>query len=157
VKRIVWAGILLAAVWGQALPVAAQIPRRPRLVVVLVVDQMRGDYIDRYGHQWSKGLKRLVTDGAYYPQAYYPYLNTVTCVGHATISTGAFPATHGMVGNSWYDRESGRSIPCTSDPAATTVSYAGPVTAGNSSARLLVPTLSDELRSQLPAARVVTF
>ena len=156
-KRIVWAGMLLAAVCGQAVTVAAQIPRRPRLVVVLVVDQMRGDYIDRYGHQWSKGLKRLVTDGAYYKQAYYPYLNNVTCVGHATISTGAFPATHGIVGNSWYDRESGRSIRCVDDPTATTVSYAGPATAGSSSARLLVPTLSDELRSQLPAARVVTF
>jgi len=157
VKRILSVGMLLAAVCCQAVTVAAQVPRRPRLVVVLVVDQMRADYIDRYGHQWSRGLKRLITEGAYYKQAFYPYLNTVTCVGHATISTGAFPATHGIVGNSWYDRESGRSIPCASDPAATTVSYAGPATAGNSSARLLVPTLADEMRSQLPATRVVTF
>ncbi len=156
-KRIVCAGLLVAAVCCQAVTLAAQVPRRPRLVVVLVVDQMRADYIDRYGHQWTRGLKRLITEGAYYKQAYYPYLNTVTCVGHATISTGAFPATHGIVGNSWYDRESGKSIRCTDDPTATTVSYAGPATAGNSSARLLVPTLGDEIRSQLPAARVVTF
>ena len=156
-KRVVWAGMTLAAVCCQAVTVAAQVPRPPRLVVVLVVDQMRADYIDRYGFQWTRGLKRLITEGAYYKQAYYPYLNTVTCVGHATISTGAFPATHGIVGNSWYDPESGTSIPCASDPAATAVSYAGPATAGNSSARLMVPTLSDEMRSQLPSARVVTF
>jgi arylsulfatase A-like enzyme len=157
VKRILVVGTLLAAIGGHAAIATAQIPRRPRLVVVLVVDQMRADYIDRYGHQWSKGLKRLITEGAYYKQAYYPYLSTVTCVGHATISTGAFPATHGIVGNSWFDRESGRSIRCADDPTATTVSYAGPATAGNSPARLLVPTLSDEMRGQLPAARVVTL
>jgi arylsulfatase A-like enzyme len=157
VKRILVVGTLLAAIGGHAAIATAQIPRRPRLVVVLVVDQMRADYIDRYGHQWSKGLKRLITEGAYYKQAYYPYLSTVTCVGHATISTGAFPATHGIVGNSWFDRESGRSIRCADDPSATTVSYAGPATAGNSPARLLVPTLSDEMRGQLPAARVVTL
>ena len=156
-KRIACVGIVVAAICGLAITAAAQIPRRPRLVVVLVVDQMRADYIDRYGHQWTSGLKRLINEGAYYKQAYYPYLNTVTCVGHATISTGAFPATHGIIGNSWYDRDAGRSVACASDATATTVSYAGPATAGNSSARLLVPTLSDEMRSQLPAARVVTF
>ena len=91
-KRVVWAGMTLAAVCCQAVTVAAQVPRPPRLVVVLVVDQMRADYIDRYGFQWTRGLKRLITEGAYYKQAYYPYLNTVTCVGHATLSTGAFPS-----------------------------------------------------------------
>lgn len=156
-KRIAAAGVVIAALYGLAATPAAQIPHRPRLVVLLVVDQMRSDYIDRYGHQWTRGLKRLITGGANYKQAFYPYLNTVTCVGHATISTGTFPSTHGIIGNSWFDREAGRSVACAADPTATLISYAGAATAGNSSARLQVPTLSDEMRSQLQAARVVTF
>ena len=65
-------------------PVAA----KPKLVVLISVDQMRGDYIDRFQHQWTKGLKRLVAEGAWFRQADYPYYNTVTCAGHASISTG---------------------------------------------------------------------
>ena len=84
--------------------------------MVLVVDQMRGDYIDRYGRQWTGGLRRLVDEGAWFRQAGYPYLNTVTCVGHATIGTGALPRTHGMVLNEWYrpaDRPRDESAPPT--------------------------------------------
>ena len=77
----------------------------PKLVVVLVVDQMRGDYVDKFQHQWTGGLKRLVNEGAWFHDAAYPYASTETCVGHSTISTGSFPATHGMVTNEWWDRE----------------------------------------------------
>ena len=76
-------------------------PRRPALVVIVVVDQMRADYIERYGSQWTAGLRRLVTEGARFSQAAYPYLNTVTCAGHATIGTGALPRSHGLVMNEW--------------------------------------------------------
>src|SRR5215470_20013227 len=79
-------------------------PSRPKLVVLLVVDQMRGDYIDKFEGQWTGGLKRLVREGAWFRQAAYPYAATETCVGHATISTGSFPAGHGMVANAWWDR-----------------------------------------------------
>jgi len=64
---------------------------RPKLVVVLVVDQMRGDYVDKFQSQWTGGLHRLVTEGAWFHEAAYPYAATETCVGHSTISTGAFP------------------------------------------------------------------
>ena len=66
---------------------------RPKLVVMLVVDQMRGDYVDKFRGQWTGGLKRLVEEGAWFRAAAYPYAATETCVGHSTISTGAFPAT----------------------------------------------------------------
>src|SRR5512139_464898 len=136
----------------------ASAPRPPKLVVLLVVDQMRADYVDRFGHQWAKGLKRLVNEGASYRQAAYPYLNTVTCVGHATVSTGTFPASHGIVNNSWFDREAGRSVGCADDPNAVVISYRAPISGGYSAARLLVPTLADELRAQLPVPpRIVTF
>ena len=158
-KPMICLGLGALLLCGSATTSEADAPPRPRprLVVVLVVDQMRGDYVDRYRHQWSQGLKRLITGGAYYPRASYPYLNTVTCVGHATISTGAMPATHGIVGNAWYDPETARTVGCASDPLATTVSYAGPSTAAGGPSQLLVPTLADQMRSQLPAVRVVTF
>ena len=60
-------------------------PDPPRLVVLLVIDQFRADYADLYGHQWSHGLARLFNGGAVFPLAAYPYSNTVTCAGHATI------------------------------------------------------------------------
>jgi hypothetical protein len=133
-------------------------PRPPRLVVLLVVDQMRADYVERFGRQWTRGLNRLLNEGAWYRQAAYPFLNTLTCVGHATISTGTFPARHGIVNNSWFDREAGRSVGCADDPKATVISYGAPINGGYSTARLLEPTLADELRAQLPVPpRIVTF
>jgi hypothetical protein len=130
----------------------------PMLVVVIVVDQMRGDYVQRYGFQWTGGLRRLVDGGAWFSRAAYPYLTTVTCVGHATISTGAVPRTHGIVGNAWFDRDLGRSVGCSVDPSLTTISYASPVAGGEGPSRIRAATLSDELRVQLPVpARVVTM
>ena len=87
-------------------PVAAQ-GGRPRLVVFIAVDQMRGDYPVRYASLLEHGLKRLTTEGAWYTNGAYPYLNTVTCVGHSTIGTGTLPYKHGMISNGWYDRETG--------------------------------------------------
>ena len=66
-------------------PVSAE---GPKLLVLLVVDQFRADYVETYGRQWSGGLRRLIDSGAWFTEAAYPYLNTVTCAGHATIATG---------------------------------------------------------------------
>lgn len=133
-------------------------PGVPKLLVVLAVDQMRGDYIDKYQHQWSAGLKRLVSQGAWFRQADYPYFNTVTCAGHASLSTGTSPSVHGMVLNSWWDRDAGKSVNCTDDPKERAISYNRPVaTVGQSAWRLMAPTLPDELRLQrFPAPRVVS-
>src|SRR5271169_1713559 len=68
----------------------AKAPARPKLVVLLVVDQMRADYVEKFRGQWTGGLKRLLVEGAWFREAAYPYAATETCVGHATISTGAF-------------------------------------------------------------------
>jgi len=132
---------------------------RPKLVVMLVVDQMRGDYVDKFLGQWSGGLKRLVEEGAWFRDAAYPYAATETCVGHSTISTGALPATHGMIANSWWDREAQKMVTCTSDPKAKNVGYAGAnVKGGDSAWRMEVPAFAEELKFQgSGAARVVTF
>jgi predicted AlkP superfamily pyrophosphatase or phosphodiesterase len=132
---------------------------RPKLVVVLVVDQMRADYVDKFRGQWNGGLKRLLDEGAWFRAAAYPYASTETCVGHATISTGAFPASHGMVGNAWWDRDRQQMVTCTSDPNVTNTAYAGGTTKGGDSAwRMQLPSFAEELKFQTGgASRVVTF
>ena len=143
-------------------PAAAKRPApaaRPKLVVLLVVDQMRADYVDKFRGQWSGGLKRLVDEGAWFREAAYPYAATETCVGHATISTGAFPATHGMIANAWWDRDSQKMVTCTADPGVHNAAYTGGTAGGGDSAwRMRLPAFAEELRLQNTAAtRVVTF
>jgi predicted AlkP superfamily pyrophosphatase or phosphodiesterase len=133
--------------------------RAPKLIVLISIDQMRGDYIDKFQHQWSKGLKRLITEGAWFRQADYPYYNNVTCAGHASISTGTVPAVHGMVLNQWWERNNSRLVSCTDDESQKLITYGIPVSGvGHSARQLLSTTLADELRLQGAAApRVVSI
>jgi len=139
--------------------VTRKAPARPKLVALLVVDQMRGDYVDKFLSQWTGGLRRLVDEGAWFRNAAYPYAATETCVGHATISTGALPVSHGMVANAWWDRESQKLVTCTADPNAKNSGYAGISAKGGDSAwRMEVPAFAEELKFQTNGAtRVVTF
>src|SRR5579859_3957499 len=84
----------------------------PKLAVFVVVDQMRADYVDRFQGEWTGGFKRLLREGAWFRRAAYPYLTTVTCAGHATVSTGAYPHVHGIIQNVWWDRERAKPLPC---------------------------------------------
>ena len=145
-RKIAIAAALAAvlAPLSQAAPLAP-----PKLAVIIVVDQMRADYVDRFNSEWTGGLKRMVTEGAWFQQAAYPYLTTVTCAGHATISTGSYPSTHGVFQNAWWDRQARKQMSCTEDPAATAVAYGRPVTGGDSAYRLQVPTFTDQVRSHL--------
>jgi predicted AlkP superfamily pyrophosphatase or phosphodiesterase len=138
---------------------AAATPARPKLVVLLVVDQMRADYVDKFLFQWKGGLRRLVEQGAWFHDAAYPYAATETCVGHSTISTGSFPTTHGMIANAWFDRESQQQVTCTSDPKAKNSAYAGATAKGGDSAwRMVTPSFAEELKFQTGGAtRIVTF
>ena len=139
-------------------PLASPAPRRtPKLVVILVVDQMRADYVEKFGQNWTGGLRRLMDEGAWFRQAAYPYMTTVTCVGHSTIATGSLPRTHGVISNQWWDRESGKAMNCVADADASLVSYGTPVKGGTSTKNLLVPAFPDELRFQMGTApRIVT-
>ena len=149
-----------SAVLGQVQkPAVPKKTPRAKLVVMLVVDQMRGDYVDKFRGQWTGGLKRLVEEGAWFRAAAYPYAATETCVGHSTISTGSFPASHGMVANAWWDRDSQKMVTCTSDPNVRNSAYAGGSTKGGDSAwRMRMPSFAEELKFQTGGAtRVVTF
>lgn len=153
------AGWFAAPAWQPAAAQQREAPARPKLLVILVVDQMRSDYITAYGHQWTKGLRRLVDHGAWFTEGAYPYLNTVTCAGHATISTGAVPAVHGMILNSWWNRASAASESCTRDYDTPLVTFGEPLAGGESAVFLRAPTLAQRLREQLgkEQARVAAF
>lgn len=144
---------------AQARPPAQPLLQKPKLVVLISVDQMRGDYVDRFRHQWSKGLHRLVTEGAWFRQSDYPYYNTVTCPGHASMSTGTVPAVHGMVLNQWWDRNNSRLVACTDDDDVKLITYGIAVRGiGNSAKYLMSNTLADEMRLQgSPAPKVVSI
>ena len=120
-------------------------PARPRLVVILVVDQMRTDYLERGGPHFTSGLKRLTTEGAWFTEGAYPYLNTVTCAGHTTIGTGALPYHHGMILNGWWDRASGRERVCTADESVRNIGHSEPDSAGESARWIEVPTLGQKI------------
>ena len=78
---------------------------RPRLAVVLVFDQMRGDYLQKWQGLFGEGgFKRLMNEGAWFSNCHYPYAFTVTSVGHTSLLTGCTPRDHGIVANSWFDR-----------------------------------------------------
>ena len=99
---------------------------RPRLVVVIVVDQFRYDFLERFkGAFGTTGFKRLMNEGAVFENANYDYAPTHTAPGHASIFTGSVPAQNGVVGNSWYDRESGTQRVMVSDDAAKLVTSYG--------------------------------
>lgn len=127
---------------------------QPPLVVLLVVDQMRADYVDRFRSDWTGGLARLLTDGAHFTNAAYPYLGTYTCAGHATISTGAFPEVHGVFQNTWFDRARARIIPCTDDDLGKAVTYSGTGTDRDGPGRLRLQTFSDAMRTRRSATVV---
>jgi predicted AlkP superfamily pyrophosphatase or phosphodiesterase len=121
----------------------------PKLVVIVVVDQMRADYLDRYGANLKQGLRRLLRDGARFTNAAYPYLNTVTCPGHTTIGTGSFPYRHGMILNAWYDPATRASPYCTDDTTVKDISYNGlPPATGDSAARMLMPALGEQIHAR---------
>jgi predicted AlkP superfamily pyrophosphatase or phosphodiesterase len=106
---------IAALIWsanGQAERVVGFTESSPRLIVVIVVDQMRADYIERYARDWKGGIRRLLSEGASFTRAEYQYFSSATCSGHATIATGLSPSTHGLIGNVWFDRVSGRKISC---------------------------------------------
>ena len=146
-RRFVVLLVLLSAIAASAPRGSAQAPGSPRLIVLVVVDQLRQDYLSRHRQALTGGLGRLLDRGAVFSEAAYPYLNTVTCAGHSTIGTGTLPYRHGMILNAWYDRAAGASTSCTADAAERTFGVNGTTAAGHSARRLLAGTLADRVRA----------
>jgi hypothetical protein len=132
-----------------ALPVssfASAYDGRPKLVVVIVIDQFRGDYLERYRNQFGDGGFHLLVDrGAYFPNCNYNYANTRTAPGHATLFTGAYSNGHGIAANEWWDPKKKHMVSSVEDDATKLVGVNGGKT-GASPHNLLADTLGDELK-----------
>lgn len=120
--------------------------RRPKLILLIAVDQFRYDYLERFGDLFGdNGLKRLMRDGAFWVNSNYEHAPTYTAPGHATMMTGAYPAESGIVGNDWPDRVTGKRVTSVSDDAVKSLGgIQNEATA--SPRRLMTSTLGDELR-----------
>ena len=119
---------------------------RPKLVVIVVIDQFRGDYLERYRDQWGEGGFRLLLDrGADFTDCNYNYANTRTAPGHATLLTGAYTNGHGIMANEWWDPQKKAMVAAADDDQTKLVGIAGGAP-GASPHHLLADTLGDELK-----------
>jgi len=120
-------------------------PRKVRLVLGIVIDQFRYDYLTRFSDLFEGGgFKRLLNDGAVFTNANYIYIPTVTAPGHATFMSGSIPALNGIVGNEWFDRETGKNVMSISDSSKKLLGGQGEEAA--SPFRLIGSTVGDQLR-----------
>ncbi|GAT64011.1 alkaline phosphatase PafA [Paludibacter jiangxiensis] len=120
---------------------------RPKLVVGIVVDQMRWDYLYRYYNKYVEGgFKRLLNEGFSCENTMLNYIPSITGVGHASIFTGSVPSIHGIAGNSWVDPVSGKSVYCTDDSTVDAVGVASSPKGKMSPRNLMATTITDELR-----------
>ena len=118
---------------------------QPKLMLMIVVDQFRYDYLNRFRREYKEGLATLLAKGAVYTNAFYEHFPTVTAIGHATVLSGATPSLSGIVGNEWFDRTSGKNVTSVSDDS-TVMLGAASARRGASPHRLLVSTICDELK-----------
>lgn len=125
--------------------VEAPPPGTPKLVVLVVSDQFRADYLDRARPLFAGGLARLAEEGVVFTQAHHGHAVTNTAPGQATLATGSHPARHGIVGNGWVERPTGEETYCVEDPRF-----------GTSPANLRVPAFGDWLKERYPQAKVVS-
>jgi predicted AlkP superfamily pyrophosphatase or phosphodiesterase len=148
-RRILAVSLILVLVvvgFGQRRPQQTPTFKRPRLVLLIVVDQFRYDYLERFGDLFVEdGLRRLMRDGASWTQSNYDHMPTYTAPGHATMMTGAYPAESGVIGNEWLDRATGRRITSVTDDSVKLLGGV-PNEPAASPARLLSSTVGDELR-----------
>jgi predicted AlkP superfamily pyrophosphatase or phosphodiesterase len=132
---------------------AAQ-PPKPKLVVAIVIDQFRSDYLLRFRQDYNSGLARLLDRGAVFTDAQYIHNLTVTAVGHSTFLSGAPQSVSGIIANEWFDRDNGKSITGVFDPKSTVVGGV-PGALGWSPRRLLVSTIGDDLKIQGLDSKVI--
>ena len=120
---------------------------RPKLVVGIMVDQMRWDYLYRFYERYGNGgFKRMLNEGFSCENAYINYVPSVTGIGHSTVYTGSVPAIHGITGNDWIIQATGKSMYCAEDSTVSTVGSESESAGKMSPKNMLVTTMTDELR-----------
>jgi predicted AlkP superfamily pyrophosphatase or phosphodiesterase len=130
-------------------------PHKVRLVLGVVIDQFRYDYLTRFEDLFGPGgFRRLLNEGAVFTNANYSYVPTVTACGHATFMTGSLPSLHGIIGNEWFDRETGKRINNVDDSSVKPLG--GQDVAPASPRRLIGSTLGDQMKlSNVARSKVV--
>jgi predicted AlkP superfamily pyrophosphatase or phosphodiesterase len=143
----------LAATAAEPSPVA-----KPKLIVLVIFDQFRGDFIDRWNQLYTAdGFRRLEREGTSFTNCHYPYATTMTGPGHASLGTGCSPDRHGIITNDWYDRAAGATVYCATTDRYRTVTSLPPgeevklakdkkEKAGGSPDRMKVPTFAETLK-----------
>jgi predicted AlkP superfamily pyrophosphatase or phosphodiesterase len=131
---------------AQKITTQTNVASKPKIVVGIVIDQMRWDYLYRYSNRYSnRGFNRLIKKGYSFENTFIPYTPTYTAPGHASIYTGAVPATNGIVGNNWHDKTIRKNIYCTEDSTVQGVGNTG-IEGKMSPRNLWATTITDELR-----------
>ncbi len=145
-------------------------PPKVKLAVLVVFDQMRGDYLPRWREHFSDGgFRRLMDDGCWFPQCYYPYASTTTGPGHAAMMTGTTQDRTGIIGNDWYERRLGKTVYCAGSDRFETVGSAASKSStvkthigttkkkspGGSPERLMAPSLGDNVKAAGRGGKVI--
>lgn len=149
-RRLLLSALILSSTLTSASAIAsgaANNTAQPKLVLMLVVDGLPQEQIQRYRDQFGQGgFRRLLDQGAWYGNAHQAHGVTVTAVGHAAILSGAYPYQHGIINNNWVDPTSLATVYCTQDSKHTYLGEETKASDGTSPANLRVATLGDELR-----------
>jgi hypothetical protein len=145
--RFLFAFILIAPLIALPVPsFSSAYNSHPKLIVVIVIDQFRGDYLERYHDQFGEAGFRLFLDhGAYFPNCFYNYANTRTAPGHSTLFTGAYSNGHGIAANEWWDPKKKKMVTSVEDDETKLVGVSDSKP-GASPHNLLADTLGDELK-----------
>jgi hypothetical protein len=154
------AAAVLALGLVAAPPLGAQTEDGPRLVVTLVVDQLRPDLLERYGYAFKGGLRRLLDEGFSFTQASHAHARTSTAPGHATIATGVFPSRHAVVANAWAQRTDAgwESMYAVADAESPIVGYEQvEALEGRSPKNMIRDGLADWLHAANDDARIVSI
>ncbi len=129
----------------------------PALVVLVTVDQLRGDLLERYEPVFTGGLRRLLDEGFVFTQASHNHSSTSTAIGHTTLATGRYPVNHGIVGNSWNERvtpDSIRGVYAVEDSTSAILDY--PTSPGRSPVNIRANALADWLLAESPESRTLS-
>jgi predicted AlkP superfamily pyrophosphatase or phosphodiesterase len=154
-KSLLVASLLNAvfALTAPAQPRGRQDLVKPKLVVGIVIDQFRFDYLNRFHKKYTGGFAKFFESGAVFANAHHEHFPTVTAIGHSTFLSGATPSISGIVGNDWYERSTGKRVTSVSDE--TTPLLGAPGKEGSSPRRLLASTIGDELKMAGRKCKVV--
>lgn len=147
IPGMVAAGLMACTTTGAV----ATAPQRPKLIVVVSVDQLSASLFDQYRARFTSGLRRMADEGVVFPNGYQSHAATETCPGHSTLLTGQRPAATGIIANSWYDRATGTNLYCVQDSAHPVPGREG---RGRGPANLKVSTLGEWLKKANPKSRV---